>query len=238
MSPSADRQTPSSELPGGGRGDWCQALLEAIPDMVFRLTRAGILVDFLPGRGLETVVKAEECVGQPVEAFLSADVASLLRQAIQRTLETRACQAIEYWIVVDGTVRYQEGWMVAYRDDDVLLVVRDITERKRTEQALRDSEAKYQMLFEASTDAVLLETLDGEVMECNAAACEMFGLTREKLKSKTVRDLVPKEIADALLMYIVEQLKKGGLRTEAEGLRSDGTVFPTEVNTRLVVIDG
>jgi PAS domain S-box-containing protein len=206
--------------------------------MVFRLTRAGILVDILPGRGLETVVRAEDCVGQPVEAFLPADAASLLRQAIQQTLETRTCQEVEYWITVDGTARYQEGWMVAYGDDNVLLVVRDVTKCKKNEQALRESEAKYQMLFEASTDAVLLETLDGQVLECNAAACEMYGLTREELKSKTVRDLVPKEIADALPMYIVEQLKKGGLRAEAEGLRADGTVFPTEVSTRLAVIGG
>ena len=44
-----------------------------------------------------------------------------------------------------------------------------------TDEMLREHEIIYQALFEASTDAIFMETLDGRVLDCNSAACRLFG---------------------------------------------------------------
>jgi PAS domain S-box-containing protein len=111
-------------------------------------------------------------------------------------------------------------------------------ERMRTEQTLQESETKYRMLFDASTDAIFLETLEGRVLDCNAIACEMFGYTKEELTRLTVADLVPEEVVATLLDVITEELTTGGIFFETANKRRDGTVFPVEVSTRLITLEG
>jgi len=105
-------------------------------------------------------------------------------------------------------------------------------------QRLVRSEERYRALFEASTDAIFLETLEGQVLDCNAAACEIFGYTKEELIGLTVADLVPEEVAKTLPDVIDQHLKAGGIHIETSGTRKNGEIFPTEVRTRLVTTGG
>jgi PAS domain S-box-containing protein len=111
-------------------------------------------------------------------------------------------------------------------------------ERQTTQKALRAGEARYRTLFNASTDAVFLETLEGRILDCNDAACEMYGYSREELLTLTVADLVPPEIASKLPGIIDQEVSQGGLIVKAVGLRRDGVLFPTEVSTKVVTIEG
>ena len=120
----------------------------------------------------------------------------------------------------------------------VMGVARDTTRRRQAEQALSESEAKYRTLFDASLDAIFLERLDGRVLDANARAVEMYGYAPDELVGLNVTDLVPTEVAATLPGVIAEQLAAGGIRTEALGTRKDGSVFPTEVSTRLVELGG
>lgn len=103
-------------------------------------------------------------------------------------------------------------------------------------ETARLREEKYRLLFEASIDAVLLETVEGRILECNAAACEMYGYTRAELLELTVADLVPPQVVAMLPEVISRELREGGVMLEAWGKRKDGTIFPTEVSTRLVTL--
>jgi len=116
-----------------------------------------------------------------------------------------------------------------------LIVLRDITGRKQAEQEVRGSELKYRTLFETSTDAIFVETLDGRVLDCNAAACDMLGYTKEELTRLTVADLVPEEVARTLPDLITEELTTGGAFVQAANRRKTSRL-PVEVNTRLVTV--
>jgi PAS domain S-box-containing protein len=120
----------------------------------------------------------------------------------------------------------------------VLNVARDVTERVRAEQALREGEEKYRALFEASTDAILLVTLDGHVVDCNATACKMYGYVLDDLIGLTVTDLVSEEMAAMLPEVTAEVLSVGSIRMEANARRKDGSHFPVEVSTRIATLGG
>jgi len=121
---------------------------------------------------------------------------------------------------------------------NIVVVHEDVTEYKRVERALRASEMKYRTLFEASSDAVLLKTLDGRILDCNTSACQMLGYTKDELVGLRVENIVDERTAAALPAVTREQVQTGGAFVEAAGRRKDGEVFPTEVSTRLVTIDG
>lgn len=68
----------------------------------------------------------------------------------------------------------------------------DISERKRAEKAIKDSEERYHMLFDNSREAILLTDMAGLINDANPAACEMFGFTSEEICTKNINDLTDK----------------------------------------------
>jgi len=67
----------------------------------------------------------------------------------------------------------------------------DITDKQKAEEAMRESEAKYRLLFDHAAEAILLEK-DGLITTCNTRAVEYFGYTKQQLLSKGLLDLLVK----------------------------------------------
>ncbi|MBP7830704.1 MAG: PAS domain S-box protein [Kiritimatiellae bacterium] len=99
-----------------------------------------------------------------------------------------------------------------------------------------EGDDKYHALFEAATDAIFLETLDGHILDCNSAALSLFGYAREEMLRLKVTDLVPEEVARTLPSLITEELTTGGFFVEAVNRRRNGDLFPVEVSSRVVHI--
>jgi len=110
-----------------------------------------------------------------------------------------------------------------------------VTERQRMVEALRESEAKFRLLFEKSPDAMLL--LDGDVfVDCNQAAVEMMGCaSKEELLSLRPYDISPERQPDGRLSVekarelIDRAHREGSLRFEWVHRRMDGEDFSAEV---------
>ncbi len=121
----------------------------------------------------------------------------------------------------------QTGRFLGYRG-----VGRHITERKRVEEALRESEARFRTFVDHATDTFMLHNEDGEVLDVNRNACESLGYGRDEMIGMTpfFFDL---ELNAATWERNREHLKAGGVATlESRYRRKDGTVFPVEVRMR------
>ncbi|HPC16569.1 MAG TPA: PAS domain S-box protein [Candidatus Hydrogenedentes bacterium] len=109
-----------------------------------------------------------------------------------------------------------------------------LVRQRQSDEALFQSEWKYRTLFDVFPTAIFLEELDGRVLDCNTAACEMYGWSREEMLRLSVADLVPADLAQRLPAFEDENLLKGGFFIEAQGKRKNGEIFPTEVNSRTI----
>jgi len=109
---------------------------------------------------------------------------------------------------------------------------------KQDEKFLRESEEKYRILVKMATDAIFVETVEGLILECNTAGAKMFGYTKEEMIGLTIADLVPEEFAKSLPKVIIEKETTHGIFVPRINKKKDGTLFPTEIATKLVNIRG
>jgi len=122
--------------------------------------------------------------------------------------------------------------------------VADISERKRGESVLRDSEARHRAVLETAMDAFVGMDHEGRVMEFNPAAERMFGHARADVMGRELAEvIVPPSFRDAhrrgLARYLVtgEHALLGG-RIEVRACRADGTEFPVELTVTVVRMEG
>jgi two-component system cell cycle sensor histidine kinase/response regulator CckA len=106
----------------------------------------------------------------------------------------------------------------------------DITERKRAEQALQESEARYRALFDQAYDAIIVENADEEILDANEAAVELFGYPVEELLTKSTKDLQSPELRarPSLPMYS-DPYAAAGEHFETTIMQRDGTRTPVEM---------
>lgn len=113
---------------------------------------------------------------------------------------------------------------------------KSVIEYQRVEESLRESEEKYRILVEMATDAIFLETTEGRILECNTAGAKMFGYTKKEMIGLTIADLVPEEFAKLLPKVITKEETTHGVFVPRINKKKDGTLFPTEIATKLVDI--
>ena len=145
-------------------------------------------------------------------------------------------------IGVMGVQTYSEGIRFKKRDEQMLTFVSAqvaiAIERKRAEQALTSSTKRNELLIQASTDCIFLESLSGKILDCNTIAEELYGYSREEMQSMNVTDLVEREFISDKPDYLSWQIEQGGRFSNIPNVKKDGTVFPVEVSTKITDIEG
>ncbi|RLF34236.1 MAG: hypothetical protein DRN07_00480 [Thermoplasmata archaeon] len=111
----------------------------------------------------------------------------------RRAQGKRVPSAYEARVVTkNGDTRYCEFAItsISYKGEYAVMgSVRDITERKRMEEELKESEEKYRSLFESSPEAIAIVDLDGTVLDCNSTAVKLSGLPKEHIVGKQFTEL-------------------------------------------------
>lgn len=123
------------------------ALIAALPDLIFLLDREGRYLDYHAAPGARLYVPPEEFLGRRVrEVFQGVDV-SLHERLRERTFETGQMQMYEYEIGPAEDLRHYEVRMVPCGADRVLSIVRDITHRKRAQQAYLEALERQRLIL-------------------------------------------------------------------------------------------
>ncbi len=185
----------------------------------------------------------EELVGEIIEE-ITADPEFAKREIIQSInksgrwdgellLKHKKSKVIPIWLAA-FTVNDQNNQPIG-----IISIVRDLTERKKAEDALKESETKFRTLFNQASDSIFLLAItpDGLMIEdTNGAASVMHGYSREEMIGKPIAFLDDPETSKHVKER-ARRLQEGEkLSFEGKHVRKDGSLFTVEVSAQLIHI--
>ncbi|MDM8549660.1 PAS domain S-box protein [Desulfobacterales bacterium HSG2] len=141
-----------------------KAILKAIPDLMFRVSKEGVFLDFKPNVPGDLYAPPEKIIGSNIRDIMPVEVVDQSFHYIAETLDTAVMQIFEYQLPMPTGVRDYEARMVVSGENEVLTVIRDISERKKAEKELKE---KQSQLIQASKMASLGEIATGIAHEIN-----------------------------------------------------------------------
>ena len=120
-----------------------KALLHAIPDLMFRLNHEGIFLDYKAAKA-DLYVQTEDIIlGKHCQELLPSEVAELTLEYVVKTLDSGDMQMFEYQLTIPGRdLRDYEARMVVSGSNEVTVIIRDITDRKQTEEELKQAKER------------------------------------------------------------------------------------------------
>jgi PAS domain S-box-containing protein len=232
-----------------------RAIVDAIPDLLFRVTRDGIFIDYKAQNPDELFAPPESFIGKPIRDVLPPDTALKSYEAIQKAFEENKLQIFEYSLQYGENTFTYEGRVVANQEDnEAVVIIRDVTVEWETQNALRKSEEKYRLLSEELEKRVQERTAeiqdlydnapagyhsldkDGVIRIINATELRWLGYTREELVDrKKFYELLTPESLKIFNEYFPKFKKRGYINDlEMELVRKDGSILPININATAI----
>jgi len=157
-----------------------RALLDAVPDLILRLSADGILLDCKQGSDMRTTIEFGDFIGKHISEFSPPDILDKVPHYMREAVETRSTQHFEYEAAADsGAVYHREMRIVAAATDEVIGIVRDITKRREMELELKHMSFTDQatgLYNRAFFEAELRRLSDQRYQPVGVIVCDIAGL--------------------------------------------------------------
>jgi len=222
-----------------------RSFVENVNDVLFALTPSGVFSYVSPQWKNAFGYELSETIGQPFEPFVHPDDVPTCFTFLQRVFETGKKQSgVEYRVLCkDGTYLWYKANASLIKDPvtgaQILLGIgRDITDRKQSEETLRQSEEKFSAAFRASPDAVTLTRLsDGVYLDVNEGFTAITGYAPEEILGRTSVELglwIDSTPRDKLSQELTDHGVAKDI--EASFRRKDGSILVGQISACIIEI--
>ncbi|MBI4443579.1 MAG: PAS domain S-box protein [Acidobacteria bacterium] len=202
-----------------------RALLQAIPDWMFRFRRDGTFLDFHAQNPEDLLMPAEAIIGGNIfYSPIPKPVVEQIMGAARQALESGQLQTLEYSLHLPSRTGHYEARIGPGGADEVVAIVRDITRRKRIGDELR----RMSKVFLDAADPIVLVDMEGRITAVNDEAVRVYGWKREELVGQPIQVLVLPERHPRIGERLEICRQKGTLRN-LEGVRRNKAGEPLPV---------
>lgn len=213
------------------------ALMQAIPDFLVRMRRDGLHLEVLNHGLINLVTVNGQTQGFNVQDIMPTEIAQERIALAQVAIDTGRLQTQEYAFDIDGKTHFEEARIIPVNEQEVLVMVRDITDRIRTEQALRDSEATKQALINAVPDLLVRIHYDGTylaVLNRDSCAVDLANYNAN-IPGSHLTQALPMDLAMQRLGYVQKALATRTPQRYEYQIQIRGAVYDEEA--RLIPLD-
>jgi two-component system CheB/CheR fusion protein len=217
-----------------------RTITDAVPALISLVDRDGYYR--LNNHAYETWfgVSRAAVVGRHMKDVLGDAAWDKLRPNVERCLAGEEVRYEDRLPYNGGGARWVSGSYTPYRGpagevEGIVVLVTDISDRKRAEDAVRESEARLRAVVETAVDAIITIDERGRIDSANPATERMFGYGRDEMVGQDVGMLMPEPYRSEHDQYVDRYLRTSetriiGVGREVVGLRSDGTTFPLDLS--------
>lgn len=209
------------------------ATINAIAELVFVWDESGRFVEVHCPPNVPLLAPKEAFLGKHYREVLPPEISDQLATAIDTLTGAASTTTFDYKLTLDGKETWW-GASVSRRLDHAgrpwgtVAIVRDITDRKKTEQELRESHENYLGLFNTVTEAIYVHGPDGVFLDVNEGAVNMYGYSRQELIGRTPAFVASPQRNDlGQIMRMVAEVFETGQPVSFEfwALRKNGEEF-------------
>lgn len=137
-------------------------IITALPDLMFRVNGEGYWLGYVHTNAIiDCLPEDYDPTGRHITDHMPPGIAQLQLQKIEQAIATGEMQVFEQQLTIDGRLQHEEVRIVPQGTDEVLFIVRDITDRKTAELALKQSEAENRAILSAIPDLMFRLHRDG-----------------------------------------------------------------------------
>jgi PAS domain S-box-containing protein len=215
-----------------------RTILENIEDGYFEVDISGNFTFFNDSTQRILGYSKSEMLGMNYKKYMDEENAKRVYQLFNRVYTIgESSKGFDWQIITnDGTKRHVEASVSLMTDSDGQRkgfrgIVRDVTERKQTEEVLRQSEERFRTVLEANPDPVIVCDMEEKVIFVNPAFSNVFGWTLEQCLGKKMDFFVPEENRHETNLMVTE-LIAGNSLSGIESLRhtKQGDVIPVSIS--------
>jgi PAS domain S-box-containing protein len=218
-------------------------LVENSTELICTHDLNGVVLSTNPAACAALGCELDELMGGNVRDFLAPEVRHQFDEYVARLRKGGAADGIMFVQNKSGERRIWE-YHNSLRTEGVTTPIvrgmaRDITEERRVQRALHESEERYRELFENSRDAIYVHDLNGRYVSVNRAAETLSGFTRDEIMGRHYSNFItPKHLKNARESFCIKLDAPIETTYEAEIICKNGTRKAIEVSSRMIYKDG
>jgi PAS domain S-box-containing protein len=230
-------------MPSSKHESWLQAVVDTAVDGVILIDAASCVLMFNPACEKLFGYTADEVIGQNVKMLMPSPYRDEHDEYIGNYHRTGERKVIGIGREVvgrrkDGSTFPMDLSVGASKQDGQSIfvgIIHDLTERERTELALRESGARLKAVVDTAVDGVILINAHGCVSLFNPACERLFGYRADEVMGQNVKMLMPSRYRDEHDQYVANYHRTGerkiiGIGREVVGRRKDGSTFPMDLS--------
>ena len=215
-----------------------RAIVEAIPDLLMRTRRDGTYVEIIGRDRLLQIHEQRQLVpGSHVRDSLPPDLAELRLNGIEKALATGRLQIYEQHLKTGEQIHDEEVRITLLGTDEVLIMVRDMTQQKQAEAARHIAEENYRSLFENALEGIFQSSQDGRFISVNQAMARLYEYASPDEMVSHITDISQQIYVDpkARRRFIQLMAQSGEVQNfEYRSYRRDGRIIWVKENARVV----
>ncbi|WP_242919104.1 PAS domain-containing hybrid sensor histidine kinase/response regulator [Pontibacter liquoris] len=177
-----------------------RAILAALPDLLFVVSRDGVCLNLKNATPEHPLVLRSEAIGSPIDQLLPAQLAGQIMPLIRSVLIKGTPEVLHFNLTNTSSLYYYECRLIKYSEDEVVVIIRDITEEHKAQEEVREKNEFIRLVIETSPSLIYVKDEKGNFILANQEVARLFNMSVPELIGLNTVDVSNnRQEADALL---------------------------------------